>query len=162
MDKKYGENFLLTTDTAKELFFGHAKELPIIDYHCHVNPMHIAQDHHFEDITEVLISSGSYGDHYKWRLMRAAGVEEKYITGNASDKDKFIKWCEVCGRAIGNPLYHWSNLELNRYFGITEPLSEKNALDIWYRTMDALKDDRITARKFIQKSNVKLICTTTD
>lgn len=152
------KNFLLGSEKAAYYYETYAKNLPIIDYHCHLEAKEIYEDIGFTNLTELWLTY----DHYKWRLMRAAGVEEKYITGNASDKDKFIKWCEVCGRAIGNPLYHWSNLELNRYFGITEPLSEKNALDIWYRTMDALKDDRITARKFIQKSNVKLICTTND
>lgn len=152
------KKFLLKSERAEAYFEAYAKSLPIIDYHCHLEAKEIYEDIGFSNLTELWLKY----DHYKWRLMRAAGVEEKYITGNASDKDKFLKWAEVCGRAIGNPLYHWSNLELNRYFGISEALNEKTALDIWYRTVDALKDDRITARQFIKKSNVKLICTTND
>lgn len=152
------KNFMLQSEKAVSYYERFAKDLPIIDYHCHLEAKEIYEDIGFSNLTELWLKY----DHYKWRLMRAAGVDEKYITGNASDKDKFVKWCEVCGKAIGNPLYHWSNLELSRYFGINEPINSKNALDIWYKTIDILKDDRITARQFIKNSNVKLLCTTND
>ena len=103
MDK----DFLLSTETAKELFHGYAEETPILDYHCHINPEEIAKDRKFDNITQVWLG----GDHYKWRLMRSNGVEERYITGDASDREKFQKWAETLERGIGNPLYHWSHLE---------------------------------------------------
>ena len=108
MDK----DFLLSTETAQHLFHKYAEDCPIIDYHCHLSPKEIWEDIHFENITQVWLG----GDHYKWRLMRCAGVDEKYITGDASDYEKFCKWAEVLGKAIGNPLYHWSHLELQRFF----------------------------------------------
>ena len=111
MDK----DFLLSTDTAKELYhnFADPKVTPILDYHCHINPQEIAEDRHFENITQVWLG----GDHYKWRQMRSNGVDERYITGDAPDREKFQKWAETLEKAIGNPLYHWSHLELQRYFG---------------------------------------------
>ena len=106
------ENFLLSTETAQRLFHSYAETMPVLDYHCHISPEEIATDRRFENITQVWLG----GDHYKWRFMRSCGVDEAYITGNASDRDKFFKWAEVLGKAIGNPLYHWSHLELQRYF----------------------------------------------
>ena len=117
MDK----DFLLSTPTARTLFHEFAEKAPILDYHCHINPREIAEDRRFDNITQLWLG----GDHYKWRLMRSFGVDEAYITGDASDKEKFFKWAEVLGKAIGNPLYHWSHLELQRYFGYTGCLKEK-------------------------------------
>lgn len=113
MKKFMDKDFLLTTPAAKTLYHDYAAKQPIIDYHCHINPQEIAEDRRFENITQVWLG----GDHYKWRLMRSAGVDEKYITGDASDREKFQKWAEVLGKAVGNPLLHWSHLELRRYFG---------------------------------------------
>lgn len=107
------ENFLLKTPAARKLFFDYASQMPIIDYHCHLSPLEIYENRGFENLTQAWLG----GDHYKWRLMRAAGVEEKYITGDAPDREKFQKYAEVLSRAIGNPLYHWSHLELQRFFG---------------------------------------------
>lgn len=117
MDK----DFLLSTPTAQTLYHEYAEKTPILDYHCHINPKEIAEDRRFENITQVWLG----GDHYKWRFLRSCGVEERYITGDASDKEKFLKWAEVIGKAIGNPLYHWSHLELQRYFGYTGALNKK-------------------------------------
>ena len=108
MDK----DFLLSTDTAKTLFHETAAKCPIIDYHCHISPKEIFENLHYDSITQVWLG----GDHYKWRLMRCAGVPEKFITGDADPKDKFFKWAEVIGKGIGNPLFHWSHLELRKYF----------------------------------------------
>ena len=109
MDK----DFLLQTETAKKLYNDYAATTPILDYHCHINPQEIYEDRQFENITQVWLG----GDHYKWRFMRSCGVDERFITGDASDKEKFLKWAEVLGKAIGNPLFHWSHLELQKYFG---------------------------------------------
>ena len=113
MKKFMDKDFLLTTETSKKLYHDYAEVTPIIDYHCHINPKEIAEDKKFENITQVWLG----GDHYKWRQMRSNGVEEKYITGDATDREKFQKWAETLEKAIGNPLYHWSHLELQRYFG---------------------------------------------
>ena len=113
MKKFMDKDFLLSTETARHLFHDYAEGLPIIDYHCHLSPQEIAEDAKFENITQVWLG----GDHYKWRQMRSNGVEEKYITGDAPDREKFQKWAETLEMAIGNPLYHWSHLELQRYFG---------------------------------------------
>ena len=107
------ENFLLSTETAQKLYHEYAAKVPVLDYHCHINPKEIWEDRKFENITQVWLG----GDHYKWRYMRSSGVDEYYITGGASDKEKFFKWAECVGKAIGNPLYHWSHLELQKYFG---------------------------------------------
>ena len=104
------EDFLLQTGVAKKLYHDYAAKMPVLDYHCHINPREIAEDRQFENITQVWLG----GDHYKWRFMRSCGVDEKYITGDASDKEKFMKWAECLGKASGNPLYHWSHLELQR------------------------------------------------
>ena len=106
-------DFLLTTETAKKLFHTYAESMPVLDYHCHINPQEIAEDRKFENITQVWLG----GDHYKWRAMRSNGVEEYYITGNAPDREKFQKWAETLELAAGNPLFHWSHLELQRFFG---------------------------------------------
>ncbi|MGN0297830.1 MAG: glucuronate isomerase [Lachnospiraceae bacterium] len=152
MDK----DFLLSTETAKALFHNVAEKTPILDYHCHINPKEIAEDRTFENITQVWLG----GDHYKWRLMRSAGVDEYYITGGASDKEKFFKWAEVVGKAIGNPLYHWSHLELQRYFGYYGALNKNTAEEVW--NLCNAKLPELSVRTLIKMSNVTLICTTDD
>ena len=154
MDK----DFLLETDTAKTLFHEYSSALPIIDYHCHLVPQEIAEDITYENLTQMWL----YGDHYKWRFMRSMGVDEKFCTGNASDYEKFKKYAEVIGYAIGNPLYHWTHLELQRFFGIETPLSLKTADEIWDKTCEMLKSGDYTAKKLISRSNVETICTTDD
>lgn len=154
MDK----DFLLDSPVAIKLFHEYAEAMPIIDYHCHINPKEIAEDRRFKNITEVWLG----GDHYKWRFMRSCGVEEQYITGNASDEDKFMRWAECLGKAIGNPLYHWSHLELQRYFGFTKPLNKNTAKEAWEHCNAVLNTPEMSARNIIRKSNVTMICTTDD
>ena len=152
MDK----DFLLKTETAKKLYHGHAAKMPIIDYHCHINPQEIYEDKRYATITEVWLG----GDHYKWRAMRSCGVAEHYITGNASPAEKFQKWAQTIPNLIGNPLYHWTHLELQRYFGIYEPLNGENAMEIYEKCNAMLQN--MSARSIIAQSNVKLLCTTDD
>ena len=121
------ENFLLKTPAARILYHDYAADMPILDYHCHLSPKEIYENRSFSNIAQVWLG----GDHYKWRLLRAGGVEEKYITGDASDREKFQKYAEVLSRAIGNPLYHWSHLELRRYFGYEGVLNEDTAQEVW-------------------------------
>ena len=122
-----GDNFLLTNKTAERLYHDYAKKMPILDYHCQLDPREIAENKKYRNITELWLA----GDHYKWRAMRANGIEEKYITGDASDKEKFMKWAETLPKCIGNPLFHWSHLELKRYFGIDDLLTPETADEIW-------------------------------
>ncbi len=152
------QDFLLKTETAKTLYHDHAAKMPVIDYHCHINPMEIYQDKQYQTITEVWLG----GDHYKWRAMRSCGVPEAYITGEASPEEKFQKWAETMPRLIGNPLYHWSHLELQRYFDIHEPLNGSNAKEIFRACNAKLQQPDMTVRGIIRQSNVKLICTTDD
>ena len=152
------EDFLLQTEVAKKLYHDYAAKMPVLDYHCHINPREIAEDRQFENITQVWLGGG----HYKWRFMRSCGVDEKYITGDASDKEKFMKWAECLGKAIGNPLYHWSHLELQRYFGFNGALSRKNAEEVWNLCNEKLTQPSMSARNIIKQSNVTLICTTDD
>ena len=154
MDK----DFLLETDTAQKLYHEYAAKMPILDYHCHINPQEIAEDRKFENITQVWLGA----DHYKWRQMRSNGVEEKYITGDASDREKFQKWAETLERAIGNPLYHWSHLELQRYFGYYGALNGETAEEVWNLCNAKLQEDGMSARNLIRQSNVTLVCTTDD
>ncbi len=154
MDK----DFLLSNPTAIKLYHEFAEVTPILDYHCHINPKEIAENRKFDNITQVWLG----GDHYKWRFMRSCGVEEKYITGDASDKEKFLKWAEVLGKAIGNPLYHWSHLELQRYFDFHKPLNKNTAEEAWEICNAALSKDDMSARNIIRRSNVTLLCTTDD
>ena len=154
MDK----DFLLSTPTAQHLFHDYAAKMPILDYHCHINPREIAENRKFENITQVWLG----GDHYKWRQMRTNGVDEKYITGDASDREKFQKWAETLEMAIGNPLYHWSHLELQRYFGIDTPLSPETAEKIWNESKEKIKKGGFTPRELIASSNVFALCTTDD
>ncbi len=152
------ENFLLTTETSRKLYHETAKKISVLDYHCHINPEEIAQDRRFENITQVWLG----GDHYKWRLMRANGIEERYITGDASDKEKFLKWAQTLEKAIGNPLFHWSHLELQRYFGYHGVLNSETAEDVWELCNQKLQNESMSARNLILQSNVALICTTDD
>ncbi|RXK17402.1 glucuronate isomerase [Macrococcus sp. DPC7161] len=150
------KDFMLQNETAKHLYHDYAKDMPIYDYHCHLDPKLIRDNHHFDNITELWLG----GDHYKWRAMRAQGIEEQYITGSAAPLEKFIKWAETLENAIGNPLYHWSQLELKMYFGIDELLTKENAEAIYHQANQYLKDNHVTTQSLIQQSNVKLICTT--
>ncbi len=152
------ENFLLSTETAQALFHEYAEKMPILDYHCHIDPEEIAKDRKFENITQVWLG----GDHYKWRQMRSNGIEEKYITGNASDREKFQKWAETLEKAIGNPLYHWSHLELKRYFGYSGVLNGETAEEVWNLCNAKLQQDDMSVRNIIRKSGVTLLCTTDD
>ena len=152
MDK----DFLLSTETAKHLYLDVAAGLPIIDYHCHLDPKDIYEDRQFENITQVWLG----GDHYKWRLMRWAGVDERFITGEADDREKFQKWAETIGLAIGHPIYHWSHLELRSYFGYAGALNGDTAEEVWQLCNERLKT--MSARKLITDSKVKALCTTDD
>ncbi len=152
------EDFLLETETAKRLYHSYAETTPILDYHCHINPREIAEDCKFENITQLWLG----GDHYKWRQMRSNGVEEKYITGDAPDREKFQKWAETLEKAVGNPLYHWSHLELQRYFGYHGTLNGRTAEQVWNLCNEALQKDDMSARNIIRRSGVTLICTTDD
>ena len=158
MRKFMDDNFLLSTDTAITLYHDHAKNMPICDYHCHLNPKEIAEDKRYNNITEIWLG----GDHYKWRTMRSFGIEEKYITGDASDYEKFQAFAKVMPYLIGNPMYHWSHLELKRYFGIEETLSPKTCEAIWNKCNEIINSDDFSARAMIKKSNVKYIGTTDD
>ena len=150
--------FLLDTETARTLYHEAAEDCPIIDYHCHLDPREIYEDIRYDNITQVWLG----GDHYKWRLMRCAGVPEKYITGDADDYDKFLKYAEVLGRAIGNPLYHWSHLELRRYFGYEGILNAETAPEVWELTREQLRGEGYSSRGLIRRSRVEVICTTDD
>ncbi len=152
------EDFLLETKPAKSLYHDYAKDMPIIDYHCHINPKEIAENKRYRTITEVWLG----GDHYKWRIMRANGADERCVTGDADDFDKFLAYAKALERSVGNPLYHWSHLELSRYFGINEPLTAQNARAVFDRCNEALAHEDLSARGIIVKSNVRVICTTDD
>jgi glucuronate isomerase len=152
------ENFLLQTETAKTLYHEFAKQMPIIDYHNHLMPDQIAQDKNFENITQVWL----YGDHYKWRAMRSNGVDEYYITGAASDWEKFEKWAETVPYTLRNPLYHWTHLELQRYFDIHEVLSSANARKIYDECNAKLQTKEYSVQGLLRKMNVKTLCTTDD
>lgn len=152
------EDFLLETSYAREIYSRYAKDQPIIDYHCHLPVEDIANDRQFNNITEIWIK----GDHYKWRAMRALGIEEKYITGESSDEEKFLKWAATIPYTMRNPLYHWTHLELQRYFGVTDLLSEKNARKIYNQCNSLLATPAYSVRNLLRKMNVKVVCTTDD
>lgn len=158
MKKFMDEDFLLNNETAVKLFHDYASKSPIFDFHCHLNPKDIYEDIRFKNITEVWL----YGDHYKWRLMRSNGVDERYITGDADDYSKFLEFAKTIPMAIGNPVYHWTHLELQRYFGINELLNEKTAPMIWEKVNSMLNSSEFSVRNIIKKSNVKILCTTDD
>lgn len=152
------QDFLLSNQTAQKLYHGYAADTPILDYHCHINPQEIYEDRRFDNITQVWLG----GDHYKWRFMRSCGVEERFITGDASDKEKFLKWAECLGKAVGNPLFHWSHLELKKYFDYHGVLNKKTAEEVWELCNQKLADPSMSVRNLIKQSNVTLICTTDD
>ena len=152
------EKFLLKNECAEHLYNAYAKDMPIIDYHCHLSPELIAKDHKFADLGELLLA----GDHYKWRAMRSFGIEEKYVTGDASYREKFRAFAKTLEYCIGNPLYHWTHLELKRYFDIDEALTEKNADEIFDKATALLQRDDYSARGLITRSGVEVICTTDD
>lgn len=158
MKKFMDKDFLLDTDAAKKLFHDFAETMPICDYHCHLNPKEIFENKSPESITALWLS----GDHYKWRAMRSCGIEEKYCTGDASDREKFQKFAYTLQYCIGNPLYHWAHIELQRYFGIDTPLNAKTADAIFDRANDAIKNGDFRPQSLIMKSNVKVVCTTDD
>ncbi len=152
------KDFLLQTDTAKKLFHGHAENMPIIDYHCHLPPDQIAEDKKFNNLTEIWL----YGDHYKWRAMRTNGVDEKFCTGDASDYEKFLLYAETVPYTLRNPLYHWTHLELQRYFGIDTILNSKTAEKIYHQCNEQLQERRMSCRNLLKNMNVKVVCTTDD
>ena len=152
------QDFLLGTDTARELYHGHAERLPIIDYHCHLNPGMVAEDYRFRSITELWLG----GDHYKWRAMRTNGVDERYITGDASDWEKFEKWAETVPYTLRNPLYHWTHLELRTAFGIDKLLNPSTARDIYEECNAKLAQPEFSARGLMRHYRVETVCTTDD
>lgn len=158
MNKFMDKDFLLDTEVARELFHNYAENMPICDYHCHLSPKEIYENKQPSDISQLWLS----GDHYKWRAMRSCGVEEKYCTGNATPKEKFLKFGETLQYCIGNPLYHWAHIELQRYFGIDTPLNKATAEDIYQRANEAIANGDFRPQALIKKSNVKYICTTDD
>lgn len=151
-------DFLLDTDSARHLFHDFAEDMPICDYHCHLSPKEIYENKQPENISRLWLS----GDHYKWRAMRSAGAQEKYCTGDASDEEKFLKFGETLQYCIGNPLYHWAHIELQRYFGIDTPLNARTAKDIYDRANEAIKNGDFRPQSLIKRSNVKVVCTTDD
>jgi len=153
------EHFLLESDQAVELYHGFAKQMPIIDYHCHLPPREIAEDRRFENLTQIWLA----GDHYKWRAMRTAGVSERLITGDASDREKFQKWAETVPQTLRNPLYHWTHMELKRPFGISDRLlNAETAEYIWNHCNAKLAQPEFSCRGIMQQMNVVLVCTTDD
>ncbi len=158
MNKFMDKDFLLDTESAKKLFHEYAENMPICDYHCHLSPQEIYENEQPSDISQLWLS----GDHYKWRAMRSCGVDEKYCTGDATPKEKFLKFGETLGWCIGNPLYHWAHIELQRYFGIDTPLSAKTAEDIYERANKVISEGDFRPQTLIEKSNVKFVCTTDD
>lgn len=150
------DDFMLKNETAKKLYHSYAKNLPIIDYHCHIPPQKIAENYKFKNAYDLFLG----GDHYKWRLMRSNGIDEEYITGNTDDFEKWKLFAKTVPLMIGNPMYHWTHLELKRYFGIDETLSEKTAEEIWERVNECLEKDEFSAQGLIKMSNVEVICTT--
>ncbi|QQK07785.1 glucuronate isomerase [Miniphocaeibacter halophilus] len=156
--KVINDNFMLHNDYGKVLYEEYAKDMPIFDFHCHLEAKEIWENKKFSNITEIWLG----GDHYKWRVMRAYGIPEEKITGNASDYEKFAEWSKIVPLLIGNPLYHWTHLELKTFFGIEKELNENTCKEIWERTNELLKTDDFRARKLIERSNVYAVCTTND
>ncbi|MCK4880780.1 MAG: glucuronate isomerase [Bacteroidales bacterium] len=158
MKKFLDEDFLLESETARRLYHNVAARMPIIDYHCHLDPRLIAEDTRFENLTQVWLA----GDHYKWRAMRANGVEERFCTGDATDKEKFMKWAATVPDTLRNPLYHWTHLELQRYFGIDQLLNPESAPGIYQQAGEMLQSEAFSVRNLVRKMNVEVICTTDD
>jgi len=158
MKKFMDENFLLQTKTADQLFQEHAKKLPIYDYHCHLSAKEIAEDINFDNIGQAWLAE----DHYKWRAMRANGIAERFCTGDASDYEKFEKWAITIPMTIRNPLYHWTHLELQRFFNVETLLSLKTCKEIYDKCSTLLKTPEYSVRSMMKKMNVKIVCTTDD
>jgi glucuronate isomerase len=152
------DDFLLSTDISQRLYHEYAAEMPIIDYHNHLNPEQLAKNHQFNDLTEVWLA----GDHYKWRAMRANGIDEEFITGASDPFQKFMKWAETVPFTVGNPLYHWTHMELLRYFGVDQLLDGNNAAQIFNHCNEFLQQDDFKARNLVINKNVKVLCTTDD
>ena len=163
-----GKDFMLKNETARHLFHTYSEDMPIIDYHCHIPPKEIYEDRRYNNIAEVWLGGRSddgtyFGDHYKWRVMRSNGVPENIVTGDADPYEKFVEFAKALEMAIGNPMYHWSNLELHKYFGIEEALTPENAKEIWDKTSDMLQNDpNLSVRGIIRQSGVKYVGTTDD
>lgn len=151
-------NFLLQTPTAERLYHDHASKMPIIDYHCHLNPEYVANDHRFRNLSEIWLA----GDHYKWRAMRTNGVEERFCTGDSSDWEKFEKWAETVPYTMRNPLYHWTHLELKTAFGVEKLLNPSTAREIYDHCSALLQQPEYSARGIMQRYNVEVVCTTDD
>ena len=151
-------NFLLTNKTAERLYFSYAKDMPIFDYHCHLPEKQILENKPFNDAFEIWLA----GDHYKWRLMRNYGINEEFITGNTSNKEKFVTYCRVLGTAFGNPLYHWSQVELKEFFGCEKEINEENAEAIWDECNAYIRANKVTPQMLIEQSNVTHLCTTNE
>jgi glucuronate isomerase len=158
MKRFLDENFLLQTETAKKLYHDFAEKMPVIDYHCHLPVQQIADDINFENLTQIWL----YGDHYKWRAMRTNGVDESYITGDKTDFEKFEKWAEVVPYTLRNPLYHWTHLELQRYFDVQELLKPASAKEIYKRCTTKLQTKEYSVKNLLRKMNVEVVCTTDD
>jgi len=158
MTKFMDENFLLQTETARWLYHEHAAKMPIYDYHCHLVPREIAEDRQFDNLGEIWLAE----DHYKWRAMRTNGIPEEFVTGNASWRDKFRKWAQTVPYTIRNPLYHWTHLELRRYFGVDTLLTPATADEIYEQCTAMLQTSDFSARNLMRRMNVKLVCTTDD
>ncbi|WP_077624558.1 glucuronate isomerase [Sediminibacillus massiliensis] len=152
------EDFMLTNEVAKKLYKEYAEQQPIFDFHCHLSPKEIAENKRYDNISEVWL----HGDHYKWRMMRTLGIDEEYITGEADDKSKFEAWAKTVPHTVGNPLYHWTHLELKRYFGIDTLLNENTSEEIWKEVNSQLQKEELSVRGILKQSNVKVICTTDD
>ncbi len=158
MKKFLDENFVLDTETAQRLYHQYAAKMPIIDYHCHLPPEDIARNRKFENLTKIWLD----GDHYKWRAMRANGVDEKYITGSASDWEKFEKWAETVPYTMRNPLYHWTHMELKRPFGVEKILNKDSAREIYDHCTNLLQKEEFSCRGLLRQFDVKVVCTTDD
>ena len=156
--KFINDNFLLENKFAEELYHNYSKNQPIIDYHNHLSPQFIAEDKIFDNVTQVWIN----GDHYKWRAMRTLGINEKFVTGTASDKDKFLNWGKTVPYTMRNPLYHWTHLELARYFDIYDLLNEKSAEKIYEEASAKINSPEYSTRNLLNKVNAELVCTTED
>ena len=152
------KNFLLDNKTAERLYFDYAKDMPIFDYHCHLPEKQILENKKFNDVFEIWLA----GDHYKWRLMRNYGVNERFITGDATNKEKFVTYCTVLGTAFGNPLYHWSQVELEEYFGCTLEINGDNAEAIWDMCNAYIQANEVTPQSLIEMSNVTHVFTTNE
>jgi len=152
------EHFLLQNKTAEKLYHDYAKQMPVIDYHCHLPPQQIAENHSFQNITQAWL----YGDHYKWRAMRTNGVHESFCTGDQPDQDKFEKWAATVPYTLRNPLYHWTHLELQRYFGITDILNADSAKLVYETASNLIKTPEYSVQNLLRKMNVALVCTTDD